>query len=58
MTAAGICLGGCVWCDVELVWSCYVSCVAWAVGGRRSNCVGGSYIIYRYGWKVGMGSYK
>ena len=40
------CLCRIIWCDVEPVWSCYVSCVAWAVGGGRSNgCWGGLYYI-------------
>ena len=31
--AVGVCLSWSIRCDVELVWSCYVSCMAWAVGG-------------------------
>ena len=31
--AVGVCLSLSIRCDVELVWSCYVSCMAWAVGG-------------------------
>ena len=44
------------------MWSLFGAVMLAVWRGRSAGgeviVLGGSYIIYRYGWKVGMGSYK